>query len=145
MRNQALRFAPFSQVSRFTRHGLWRWRHFSTSGKGRNRPAAQDVLGKNGSVTPGRSTRRCACPTGASSWSRSASLSSGRAQKTIRSRLQSLRRYESMPASGLRRRGDEGRKSHAFPERRREAPSHPPVRFSLLVGTTNRQSSSLIP
>ena len=99
----------------------------------------------NRKVTLGRSTRRCSCPTGASSWLRSASLSSGRAQKIFRSRLQSVRLCESMPASGLRRRGDERRKSHVFPEHRREAPSHPPARVSLPVGTTNRQSSSLIP
>ena len=108
-----------------------RGRHVSTSGKGRNRSAAQDVSGENRKVTSGRSTRRCSCPTGASSWLRSASLSSGRVQKTVRSRLQSVRQCESMPASGLRRRGDERRKSHVFPEHRREAPSRPPARVSL--------------
>jgi len=29
--NFELRIAPFSHVSRFTRHGLWRWRTFSAS------------------------------------------------------------------------------------------------------------------
>ena len=28
---QSVHVAPFSQVSRFTRHGLWRWRTFPTS------------------------------------------------------------------------------------------------------------------
>ena len=144
--SRALRFDRLTVLShvegRATVHR--RGRHVSTSGKGRNRSAAQDVSGENRKVTSGRSTRRCSCPTGTSSWLRSASLSSGSVQKTVRSRLQSLRQCESMPASGLRRRGDERRKSHVFPEHRREASSRPPARVSLPVGTTNRQSSSLI-
>ena len=142
-RNQGLRFAPVTRGMSTAR--VKGWRNFSTSGKGRDRSVAQDVPGINGSVTRGRSTRRCACPMDASSCSRSASLSIGRAQKTIQSRLQSVRRCESMPASGLRHRGDARHKSHAFREHRQEAPSRPPARFFLLVCTTNKQSSSLIP
>jgi len=100
---------------------------------------------ENRRVTPGSLVKRSACPTGAASWLRSAGLSSERAQKTIRSRVQDVRLRELKPASGLRRHGDEGRKSHAFPERRRKAPSRLPARLFLLVDTTNRQSSSLIP
>ncbi|TKS63456.1 MAG: hypothetical protein EWM73_01449 [Nitrospira sp.] len=146
-RSRALRFDRLTVLShvegRATVPG--HWRHFSISGKGRSRLATQDISGKNRRVTPGRLVKRSAGPTGASSWSRSASLSSERAQKTIRSRVQNVKLHELKPASGLRRHGDEGRKSHAFPERRREAPSRPPARLFLLVGTTNRQSSSLIP
>jgi len=80
----------------------------------------------------------CACPTAASSWSCSANLSSGRVNDTIRSRLQIVRRHGSMPASGLRRCGDERRKSRAFLAHRREEPSLLLARAFLLVGTTNR-------
>jgi hypothetical protein len=59
-------------------------------------------------------------------------------QKTIKPRRQNARWYESMPASELEHGGDEGRKFHAFPEHRREAPFRPPARLSLLAGTTNR-------
>ena len=31
VRIQSVHVAPFSHVSRFTRHGLWRWRTVSTS------------------------------------------------------------------------------------------------------------------
>ena len=85
------------RASRAMVHG--RGRHFSTSGKGRNRSAAQDVSGENGSVTPGRSRQRCACPTDASSCRRSAYLSIGTVRSTIRSQHQRVKRYQSMPAS----------------------------------------------
>ena len=48
-----------------------------------------------------RSCKKTRLPMDASSWSHSASLSSGRARKTIRSRLQSVGQCESMPASVL--------------------------------------------
>ena len=82
--------------------------------------------------------------TGESSWSCSASLSSGRAKKTISSRFLSEGPCETTPASGFQHRGDGRRKFHAFPAHRREGPSRPLARLSLLVGTTNRQSSWLI-
>jgi hypothetical protein len=50
-----------------------------------------------------------------------------------------------MSASELQHCGDERGKSHVFPAHRREGPSHPPTRLSLLDDTTNRQSSSMIP
>ena len=80
----------------------------------------------------------CICPTTASSWSHSVILSSGRVNDTIRSRPRIVRRHESMPASGLRRRDDERHRSHAFLAHRREGPFRPPAPVSLLVGTTNR-------
>ncbi len=145
--SRASRFDRLTVLSHVEGHATLpgHWRHFSTSGKGRSRLATQNISGKNRRVTPGRLVKRSAYLKGASSWSRSAGRSSERAQKTIRSRVQNVRLHELKPASGLRRHGDEGRKSHAFPERHRKAPSRPPARLFLLVGTTNRQSSSLIP
>lgn len=156
--NPQLQIVPLSHISRFTvrqahrpephrrtRHSPWTLAALFNIRQEKESISDSRSFRENRRVTPGRLVKRSAYPTGASSWSRSASLSSERAQKTIRSRVQNVRLHELKPASGLRRHGDEGRKSHAFPERRREAPSRPPAQLFLLVGTTNRQSSSLIP
>jgi hypothetical protein len=83
---------------------------------------------------------------GASSSQRSGHLSIfGKARKTIASKLQSGNPCEAMSATGLQYGGDEPRKSHVFPVHRQAGLSRLPAQLSLLVGTTNRQSSSLNP